>query len=49
MLHFIFPNTEDFAKLLSNKTFKRQYISDVYCQNFASTLQGMERVGVLPW
>lgn len=48
MLHFIFRNTEDFAKLLSNKDFKRQYISDVYFQKFVCTLQGTKRLGVLP-
>lgn len=48
MLHIIFPNTEDFARLLSNETLKRQYISDVYFQKFAFTWQGRERVGVLP-
>lgn len=48
MLYIIFPNTEDFTRLLSNETLKRQYISDVYFQKFTFTFQGRERVGVQP-
>lgn len=48
MLYIIFPNTEDFTRLLSNETLKRQYISEVYFQKFTFTFQGRERVGVQP-